>query len=46
MKRYTCANCGGEISVKDNLNGGLISINVEGHAKPAHRVCPSSKEAP
>lgn len=37
---YQCANCPGEITVADNANGGLVSVNVDGHAKAAHRVCP------
>lgn len=37
---YACANCGGPITVKDNAGGGLISVNVDGHARPAHRTCP------
>lgn len=33
---YYCAECGGEITTADDL----ITINVDGHAKAAHRVCP------
>lgn len=36
---YVCANCGGPITVKDNVSGGLITVNVDGHARPAHRTC-------
>lgn len=39
--RYECANCTGEITVADNISGGLITVNVGGHAKAAHRVCPT-----
>lgn len=39
MKKYHCALCGGEISVTDDL----ITVNVNGHAKAAHRECPSSE---
>lgn len=39
--RYACAECGGPLTVADNFNGGLITVNVGGHAKPAHRICPT-----
>lgn len=38
--RYQCAICPGEITVADNIGGGLITVNMGGHAKAAHRVCP------
>jgi hypothetical protein len=39
--RYLCALCGGPLRVQDNLNGGLISVNVDGPPhKAAHRTCP------
>jgi hypothetical protein len=41
---FACAACGGPITVADNANGGLVSINVDGHAKAAHRVCPENVE--
>lgn len=41
-QRYECALCGGSLTVADNYGGGgLIMVNVEGHAKPAHRSCPA-----
>lgn len=46
MTRYSCALCDRELSVMDNLNGGLITVNVNGHAKPAHRRCPASTPRP
>lgn len=43
---YFCANCGGEITVADNfIGGGLITVNVNGHAKAAHRECPCTHSA-
>lgn len=41
VQRYKCAKCPGEITVADNVGGGLITVNVGGHAKAAHRVCPT-----
>lgn len=41
VQRYKCANCPVEITVADNIGGGLITVNVGGHAKAAHRVCPT-----
>jgi hypothetical protein len=40
MSKYRCAECGGEITVRDNAGGGLITVNVDGHARAAHRACP------
>jgi hypothetical protein len=37
---YPCVLCDGELKVSDNLNGGIMSVNVDGHAKAAHRRCP------
>lgn len=42
---YRCPNCDGEVTVQDNLNGDLITVNVDGHAKAAHRVCPDGETA-
>lgn len=33
---YACALCGGGITTADDL----ITVNVDGHGKAAHRVCP------
>lgn len=41
-RAYRCANCPGEITVVDNADGELISVNIDGHAKPAHRACPDT----
>lgn len=38
---FPCALCGGPLTVLDNINSGLIGVNVDGHAKAAHRTCPS-----
>lgn len=35
--RYRCVECGGGISTADDL----VTVNVNGHAKPAHRTCPT-----
>lgn len=43
---YTCANCPGEITVADSARGDLITVNIDAHAKAAHRVCPSPDETP
>lgn len=44
---WPCANCGGPLTVADNFlpdgSRGLITVNVGGHAKPAHRTCPEPK---
>jgi hypothetical protein len=44
MQTYPCANCKGSLAVADNINGGLITVNVNGHAKAAHRTCPNFPE--
>lgn len=43
VSTFPCANCDGEVTVKDNLNGGLIAVNVDGRAKAAHRECPEEE---
>jgi len=40
-----CPLCDAPLYVSDNLNGGLITININGHARPAHRACPIVDEA-
>jgi hypothetical protein len=42
-RTFPCALCGGPLTVLDNINSGLISVNVDGHARAAHRVCPTPK---
>lgn len=37
---YHCAECGGQVTVSDDL----ITVNVDGHAKPAHRTCPEEDD--
>ena len=34
-----CVFCQRPLSVTDNLDNGLVTVNVNGHAKPAHRAC-------
>lgn len=42
-QEFPCANgCGTPLTVADNANGGLVSVNVDGHAKAAHRDCPTA----
>lgn len=43
-RAYACAECGGPITTKDAAQGQLMTINVEGHGKAAHRVCPTKPE--
>lgn len=38
--RHDCVNCGGEITAEDNSEGALVTVNVDGHARAAHRTCP------
>lgn len=46
-QQYPCANgCSTPLTVADNANGGLVTVNIDGHAKPAHRVCPVPTETP
>lgn len=43
VQEFPCASgCSTPLTVADNLNGGLVSINIGGHAKAAHRECPPS----
>lgn len=37
---YYCANCSTPLSTKDDL----ITINVDGHARAAHRDCPEYED--
>lgn len=40
-QEFPCAaGCSTPLTVLDNLNNALVSINVNGHAKAAHRQCP------
>lgn len=41
---YTCALCPGEITVVDSARGDLITVNIDGHAKAAHRICPPGNQ--
>lgn len=41
-QEFPCAaGCSTPLTVSDNLDGALVSINVGGHAKAAHRECPA-----
>jgi hypothetical protein len=40
--QYACALCGGSITVADSAAGRLVTVNVDGHAKAAHRKCPTA----
>lgn len=41
-QQFPCANgCSTPLTVADNAGGGLITVSVNGHAKAAHRVCPT-----
>lgn len=43
VQEFSCAaGCSTPLTVADNLNGTLVSINVDGHAKAAHRECPAA----
>lgn len=46
MQTYPCANCKASLTVADNINGDLITVNVDGHARPAHRTCPAPPPTP
>lgn len=42
VQEFPCANgCGIPLTVADNINNGLVGINVDGHGKAAHRICPA-----
>lgn len=44
-QEFPCANgCSTPLTVADNAGGGLITVSVDGHAKAAHRVCPTPNE--
>lgn len=40
MHNYECAECGASIRITDDL----VTVNVFGHAKAAHRTCPISPD--
>lgn len=42
-QQFPCAKgCGTALTVADNTNGGLVTVNVNGHARAAHRLCPAA----
>lgn len=42
-QQFPCAKrCGTPLTVADNANGGLVTVNVDGQARAAHRECPTS----
>lgn len=46
VQQYPCANgCTTPLTAADNLNGGLVTLNIGGQAKAAHRSCPDSTSA-
>lgn len=42
---YGCALCGGSITTADSVAGRLVTVNIDGHAKAAHRDCPPADDA-
>lgn len=42
MSKYSCATCGLHVTTADDL----ITVNVDGHARPAHRTCPPPPPPP
>ena len=45
VQEFPCARgCATPLTVADNQGGGLITMNVDGHVKAAHRLCPHENE--
>lgn len=40
-QEHSCVNCGGTITAADSMKGDLVTVNVDGQSRAAHRVCPS-----
>ena len=40
---FSCALCPVPITVADGIRGALLTVNVGGHARAAHRECPPAE---